>query len=188
MIQPCPPSRGEEKIMRHWKSAVLLPLLALGAAQAMACYTVYDRSNMVVYQSEKPPVDMSRPLHETLPQRFPGGHMVFDGGECTPVNSLAIGAGGRTPSSSPMLTNQKSALEMHVPHRQLAGGIALVAPGHADVPAGVTVVPSTVMATAPDTRVLGAARAPAERPVITEYRDPPVTVIRRGDDVTIQRR
>jgi len=174
--------------MRHWKSALLVPLLALAASQAMACYTVYDRSNNVVYQSEKPPVDMSRPLHETLPARFPGGHMIFDGGECSPVNSLAIGVGGRTPSSSPLLTNQKTALEMQVPHRQLAGGIALVAPGQAVVPAGLTVVPPTVTATAPDTRVLGAGRASDQRPVITEYREPPLTVIRRGDEITIQRR
>ena len=177
--------------MRHLKLALLLPLLALGAAQATACYTVYDRANMVVYQSDKPPVDMSRPLHETLPQRFPGAHLVFDDGECVPVNSLAIGAGGRTPSTSPMLTNQKSALEMHVPHRQLAGGIALVAPGQAVMTAGVTVVPATpvtAVAAAPDTRVLGAAPAPKDRPVITEYRDPPVTVIRRGSNVTIQQR
>lgn len=52
---------------------------ATGSLQAAAqCYTVYDQSNRVVYHAAQSPVDMSRPLSETVPQAFPGGHMVFD--------------------------------------------------------------------------------------------------------------
>lgn len=53
-----------------------LPLLA--ASQALACFTVISPRGQVVYHSIDPPVDMSRPLHETLPHVFPGAHMVFD--------------------------------------------------------------------------------------------------------------
>jgi hypothetical protein len=50
----------------------------LAAAPALACFTVSDDDDRVVYHSADPPVDMSRPLHETVPLAFPGGHMVFD--------------------------------------------------------------------------------------------------------------
>jgi len=53
--------------------------LSLASVQAMAqCYTVYDRDERVVYQGRESPVDMSRPLHETVPGLFPGGHLVLD--------------------------------------------------------------------------------------------------------------
>lgn len=59
------------------KHATLLCLLGLATTQAYACYTVYGRGNQVLYSSSEPPVDMSRPLHETVPALFPGGHLVF---------------------------------------------------------------------------------------------------------------
>ena len=149
--------------MRRWKSLVLAPLLGLASAQALACFTVFDRDNRLVYQSERPPVDMSRPLHETVPQRFgAGAHMIFDGNECTAINSLAIGNGGRTPSISPLLTNEKAARERRLRHSSLGNGIAVVYGGDAIMRPGVTVVPAdTALAGTPDTRVLGAPRAPA---------------------------
>jgi hypothetical protein len=57
--------------------ASVLCLCAAGPVMAQ-CYTVYDASNRVVYHAAQSPVDMSRPLSETVPQAFPGGHMVFD--------------------------------------------------------------------------------------------------------------
>lgn len=98
-------------------SLLLTGLLGLGASQAWACYTVFDTSNRVVYNSEKPPVDMSRQLHETVPARFPGGHMVFDTSECPVINSVAIGNGGTTPPITPMLTEEGTARKLRVPHR-----------------------------------------------------------------------
>jgi hypothetical protein len=120
---------------------VLGPLLGLTAAQALACYTVYDSADRVVYQSEKPPVDMSRPLHETLPPRF---HMIFDGAaECAVINSVALGAGGRTLTSiSPLLTEQRTARSMGLPHTVAAQGVAVVQPRDAVLAPGVTVLPS----------------------------------------------
>lgn len=57
---------------------VLCCSLLLAASPAFACYTVTAANDRVVYHAVDPPVDMSRPIHETLPLVFPGGHMVFD--------------------------------------------------------------------------------------------------------------
>lgn len=47
------------------------------SGQALACYTVYNRANQVIYHAAAAPVDMRYQLHQTLPAVFPGGHMVF---------------------------------------------------------------------------------------------------------------
>lgn len=58
------------------KLAVLCAM-GLASVNAMACYTVYDSNNTMVYNSQTPPVDMRRQLHETVPIRFPGSTMIF---------------------------------------------------------------------------------------------------------------
>lgn len=67
----------------------LLPTLF--ASQAMACYTVYDRNNRVLYHAAAAPVDMRYQLHQTLPAVYPGGHMVFSitDTSCPAVNERA---------------------------------------------------------------------------------------------------
>jgi hypothetical protein len=129
--------------MRIRKPFVLLPFIVLAAAPAFACYTVYDSANYIVYRSEQPPVDMSRPLHETLPARFPGGLLVFDtASECTPVNSLAMGNGGpTTTTASPLLTHASATKSQRLPARPVERGVAVVPPG-ATMEPGVTVLPS----------------------------------------------
>jgi len=52
-------------------------LTTVFSGQAMACYTVYNRANQVIYKAMQAPVDMRYQLHQTLPAVFPGGHMVF---------------------------------------------------------------------------------------------------------------
>jgi hypothetical protein len=170
--------------MRH---AYLLLGAVLGAAsfQASACYTVYDRSDRVVYQSLDAPVDMRRPLHETLPSRFPGGHMVFDTEPQCPVTST-VAARQRTidtATHSPLFTDERTAVSMGMPHRQLEGGIALVQPRDANLAPGLTVIPDTRMAAArSNTSVMGAGPSP----VITELRDPPVTIEQTGKRVIVR--
>jgi hypothetical protein len=170
------------------RRSYLLLCAALGAASfnASACYTVYDRSDRVVYQSESPPVDMSRPLHETLPSRFPGGQLVFDTSETCPVSSVAALGGARDwTTHSPLFTNERTAQAMRVPHTRLAGGIALVEPGEATLAPAITVIPDSRMASArSNTSVMGAG--PGRRPVITELRDPPVTIEQNGNEVTVR--
>ena len=142
-----------------WNPWVLFPLLGLAATQALACYTVYDGADRVVYQSRTPPVDMSRPLHETLPGRFPGGHLIFDSAaaECPVISSVAAGAGGRTLSSaSPLLTDQKTARALGLRHRVLPDGAALVEQRDVVLPPAITVIPSPRSAR-PSTAAMGAA-------------------------------
>lgn len=60
--------------------------VSLGASSA--CYTVYAKNGKVIYQSEKAPVSLVYPLHETVPARFgSGATLAFttDFGSCTPV-------------------------------------------------------------------------------------------------------
>lgn len=44
----------------------------------MACYTVYNPGNQILYSGEAPPIDMSYQIHEKLPAVFPSGHLIFD--------------------------------------------------------------------------------------------------------------
>lgn len=162
--------------MKHLSRILLCSLLASASMQAMACYTVYDRSNRVVYQGEDPPVDMSLPLHEALAPRFPGGSMIFDAGTSCP-SVVASKKAPPVPGGTPLLTNVQTAQAMGVPHTQLAGGIALVQPANSRVAPGVTVMPA-------DTTALALAR-PSQGTMITEYRTPNgaiVELVDRGAD------
>lgn len=154
--------------MRHLQRLLFGALLAAGACQAMACYTVYDRANRVMYQGEQPPVDMSQPIHQGLQARFPGGHLVFDmTTDCPAVVTARLAP---VPGGSPLLTNQQTAQAMRVPYTTMAGGIALVRPAEAAMRPGLTVVPSTTFAAAPNpaidrsavdsTRMMGAGPPP----------------------------
>lgn len=52
--------------------------LLSGAVRADVCFTVLDSGGRVLHQSRKAPVDMTRPISETLSSRFPTASvMVF---------------------------------------------------------------------------------------------------------------
>ncbi|MDB5896626.1 MAG: hypothetical protein JWP22_2374 [Ramlibacter sp.] len=191
----------------------LLCGLALAGANAMACYTVYDGSNRVIYQGTDAPVDMSLPLHQSVGQRYGrGASMVFNqSNTCTPVgiaqvarsNARDVPAGtirmertGRTiaPSSeAPLLTDRTTAQANHLPHTVVAGNIVMVpaaAAARVDLPT-FTVIPADVAVarTAPsavNTAAMGAGPA-SHGTVITEMRDPPMTITRNGNKVSVQR-
>ena len=57
-------------------------------SQAMACYTVYNPANQVIYRAATPPIDMSYQIHERLPAVFPAGHLVFslEDNDCPAIN------------------------------------------------------------------------------------------------------
>lgn len=194
----------------------LLAGLALAGANAMACYTVYDGQNRVVYQGVEAPVDMSQPLREALAaRRFPpGSSMVFNQGlSCTPisiaqvprptggmvpVNTIRSESTGRqmSPNSeaSPLLTDRATAQRNGLPHTVVAGNIVVVpasAAARVDLPTFTVVPADTALARAPlapDTTAMGAGPAPrANQTVITEMRDPPMTIIERNGNVTIRR-
>ncbi len=173
---------------------LLMSFLAVAAVlPAHACYTVYDAASRVVYRSAQPPVDMSRPLHDTLPQRFPGGHMVFDAASsCEAI----VGAAPRRAAAAgpaPLLTDRGSAQAAGVAYAPMSGNIVMVQPRDAAVVlagAGpMNVIPAAVAPsllarslTPPDTSRMGGP--PARGTVITEWRDPPVTIIEGRDGVT----
>lgn len=90
--------------MRHIHLAVSSAVVLAGLfAQGVwaACYVVYGPDKQVVYRAQVPPVDMSRQVHETLPQVAPGGTMVFSldstGCELT-VNKLPLEAAAQPAS------------------------------------------------------------------------------------------
>lgn len=154
----------------------LLSALAFSSVNAMAaCYTVYDGSNRVVYNAQTPPVDMSRPLHETLPARYPGGHLVFGPGSDCPrdVTAPVAIAARNTGKAAPLLTDRRTAAALNVPHTILPSGVALVSNPPPMLGGGITVLrpaPATVAQPAPQRRDT----------VITELHNPPLTVIQQG--------
>jgi hypothetical protein len=191
----------------------LLCGLALAGANAMACYTVYDGSSRVIYQGTEAPVDMSLPLHQSVGQRFGGGaSMVFNqSNTCTPVaiaqvarsnardtapGTIRMERTGRTaaPSSeAPLLTDRTTAQANHLPYTVASGNIVRVpaaAAARVDLPT-FTVIPADVAVArantpAVNTTMMGAGPAPRGT-VITEMRDPPMTITRRGNSVSVQR-
>lgn len=82
------------------KSSILIAALALslGSAAQAACFTVLDSKGQILSETSTPPVDMSRPLHETVEKRFGSGAvMVFGlaepscGPEAEPFEENATG-------------------------------------------------------------------------------------------------
>ena len=204
------PSRTVEGQVMKFKLGILFGLLLAGA-NAMACYTVYDGSGRIMYRGLETPVDMSLPLHQALEGRFPAGaSLVFDHspsctpvsvaqvarptGPMVPVNTIRMERSGRqmSPSSSaPLLTDRETALRQHLPHTQVAGNIVMVPAGaaaRADIPTYTVIPADTALARANtiDTRAMGAGPA-RNQTVITEMRNPPMTIIQRGDNVSVQR-
>jgi len=198
----------------RWRLGVLCGLVLAGA-NAMACYTVYDGNNRVVYRGAESPVDMSLPLHQALQRaRYPAGaSMVFEQtqtcapvamtevarptGGMVPVNTIRMEGTGRqaSPSSTaPLLTDRLTAQRNNLPHTVVAGDIVVVpsqAAAKLDLPT-FTVIPTdpaVAMARAParvDTTAMGAGPA-RQQTVITEMRNPPMTIIQRGGNVAVQR-
>jgi len=117
-------------------------------------------------------------------------------GTDVPPNTIRLErVNGRPTSSgpSPLFTERQTAERANLPHTTVSGNIVMVPPDVADrvMNASVSVIPSGLVATAPvapNTAALGAGpmtsaaaarTAPGSKPkvVITEMRDPPMTVI-----------
>ncbi|WP_034388066.1 hypothetical protein [Comamonas composti] len=60
-----------------------LRLAALGTAAMLAqtasaaCFYVYAQDQELIYRSNRSPVDLSLPLHQTVDRLFPGSRLVF---------------------------------------------------------------------------------------------------------------
>jgi hypothetical protein len=141
-----------EAKLKRW-CHLLFPLLAVASFNAAACYTVYDGANRILYQGAESPVDMSRPIHETLPSRYPGGQLVFDNEtDCAAVNLRSPTMAYSDRMTSPLLTEASNARAMRAPYTLVENNIALVQPADARMAPGLTFIP-------PDTTAMGAGRA-----------------------------
>lgn len=69
-------------------------LVVFGAmpAQAAGCFSVYSLDNRLLYRSEVSPVDLSRPLSETLPRVFPAGSSMSFVTDEVPCPAVALSA------------------------------------------------------------------------------------------------
>lgn len=171
--------------MNFARAAVAL-LAALAAGQALACYSVYDRNNRLVYRGQKAPVDMSLPLSQAVAAAYPGGHLVFgQDADCPQINDAPLPQMPLVSSSgrSPLLTDRATATAMGLPHTVLPSGVALVRERPDDMRPGITLADSGLPPAAPDTRMMGAGAArPAPQLqqrnlVITEMHTPPITAV-----------
>lgn len=151
--------------MRSTKKALMAALAVLAAGPALACFTVYDRNNQVLYNAQVPPVDMSRPLAETLPQKFPGGHMVFDQNVNCPIVQAAgqMRASPTAAGRSPLLTDVATARSMGLKHTVIADGVAMVQDRPENMRPGVVLAESGLQQ-GPDTRMMGAGPARPAQP------------------------
>lgn len=170
----------------------LVCALGFASVNAMAaCYTVYDRANHVVYSSQTPPVDMSRPLHETVPVAFPGGSMVFN---TTSMDCPSPAPAAHTVSAppaparpSPLLTDRRTAAALHLPHTILPSGVALVS-NPPPMGFGLTVVATSMPVPAVDVPALvPQPNSQRKGTVITELHNPPLTVVQQGGLVVSER-
>jgi len=76
--------------MKPLKMLVLAATCTICATASAACFTVLNKDGQTIHQSASTPVDLSLPLHETVPARFgPGASMVFSmdslASDCIPV-------------------------------------------------------------------------------------------------------
>ena len=151
------------------KKLALVAFLGLAAGHAAACFTVYDRTNAIVYYAQTPPVDMTPPFNEKLQRVFPGSHLVFGSTTGCPVKQAGYNPARPPAATSPLFTDKRTAEEMKLNHTLLPNGAAMVAKPPTGMRPGFTVMN------------LGgqAAISPAVKssPVITELRDPPITII-----------
>jgi hypothetical protein len=160
--------------MNRSRCLLVAALLGVASGQALACYTVYGPADRVLYRSAQAPVDMSRPIHETLSQRFPGGHLVFDAAsscEELPASARPL----PVERNSRMYTDKATAQAMKVPYTVVTGNVVMIESG------GPTVRPAVNTISA----VVGSRPRTQQATVITELRNPPVTIVESSEGTTI---
>jgi len=158
----------------------LLCAIGLASVNAMACYTVYDRDNRIVYNAQTPPVDMSRPLRETVPVAFPGGTMIFGSAtDCPREAPIPVSLPISPSKPSPLLTDRRTAVEMKAPYTVLPSGVALISQPTAVMTAGLTSYSSSVPAPVA-LPAMAPQRSARRDTVITELHNPPLTVVQQG--------
>ena len=78
--------------VQNLRAITVLAACALAQAASAACYSVYTPEQELIYRSNRPPVDLTLPLHQTVDKIERGATMVFtlDEFNCiTEINLLA---------------------------------------------------------------------------------------------------
>jgi hypothetical protein len=78
--------------VQNLRAAAVLAACALGQAASAACFSIYSPEQELIYRSNRPPVDLALPLHQTVDKIERGATLVFslDEFNClTEVNLLA---------------------------------------------------------------------------------------------------
>ncbi|TWO69027.1 hypothetical protein FN976_20005 [Caenimonas sedimenti] len=169
-----------------------LCVLGFAAFNASACYTADDTKNRAAYQALDVPAN--QPLVCAPLARADVARRAVPDAQ---PNTIRWEGNARAaqPSTAPLLTDRRTASSLNLPHSVLQGEIVMVpaqAAAQVRLPT-VTVVPAAV-ATSPvssaSTAVMGAGPAPlaSKDVVITEMRDPPITIVQRGPNVAITQR
>ena len=150
-------------------ACVLLSAFCSAATASGPCYTVYGKKDVIVYRSEEPPVDLSRPIYASMAERFPGGHLVMQSGaaECprvlpagTPSSSFGVGPDDSpalqlsTPFPEKQVRTESSGSDGKRPAKKARGTAradeSRSAPAAAASPSAVTVAAAQATAAAPD--------------------------------------
>ena len=161
------------------KNLALVFMLGLATSHASACFTVYDRTNAIVYHAQTPPVDMTPPFNEKLQRVFPGSHLVFDNTTGCPVKQPGYNVGRPAALAAPLFTDKQTAEELKLPHRVLPNGAALVAKPPVGMRPGFTVLNLNGQANTGRAVSQPAGLPSRQSPVITEMRDPSSKFIER---------
>ena len=165
------------------KNLALVALLGLAAGNAAACFTVYDRTNAIVYYAQTPPVDMTPPFNDRLQKVFPGSHLVFGSTTGCPIKQAGYNPAKPPAATSPLFTDKQTAEEMKLNHTVLPNGAALVAKPPTGMRPGFTVMNMDGQATNDRAGPRPPTPPLKQSPVIAEMRNPPVTVIGPGGAV-----
>jgi hypothetical protein len=163
------------------RNLALFALFGVAAGHSVACFTVYDRTNAIVYYAQTPPIDMTPPFNDKLQKAFPGSHLVFGDTTGCPVKQAGYNPARPPAASSPLFTDKRTAEELKLNHTVLPNGAAMVPKPPTSMRPGFTVMNLGGQGAAPAAASLA---SPAKgSPVITEMRDPPVTLIQRDGAV-----
>ncbi|MDR3299827.1 MAG: hypothetical protein LBU43_07475 [Candidatus Accumulibacter sp.] len=74
--------------------AALLALTFSATASATMCYQIFSSSNVLVWQGNRPPVQLDRPsIEDEVRKMVPGGHLIIveeQSAPCQPVDTMPI--------------------------------------------------------------------------------------------------
>jgi len=92
----------------HLGATAALALLAVAFAsssQALTCYTVFDRSDNVVYRDSLPPVDLSDPTSGRAALQQRGEYLMITDADRCPQVAFVFGANGSSTLSTDEFLN-----------------------------------------------------------------------------------